>query len=198
MMKRFWLGLAVLAMVLATVACAKPPQGDIDAAKAAMDDAQPMAEKWASTEWQAAQSSMSAAQAEIDAQNQKWLKNYDKAKEMLAQTKADAEAAKAAATTNMETAKNEATTAIADATAAIEAAKTALAGAPKGKDTKADLALFQQELDGMATTLTEAQTAMQSEDYNTAKDKANSIKEKAASISDQIAQAAAKKAGVKK
>jgi len=185
-------------MVLATVACAKPPQGDIDAAKAAMDDAQPMAEKWASTEWQAAQSSMSAAQAEIDAQNQKWLKNYDKAKEMLAQTKADAEAAKAAATTNMETAKNEATTAIADATAAIEAAKTALAGAPKGKDTKADLALFQQDLDAMGTTLTEAQTAMQSEDYNTARDKANSVKEKATSISDQIGQAAAKKAGVSK
>lgn len=197
-MKRSWLGLAVLAMVLATVACAKPPQADIDAAKAAMDDAQPMAEKWASTEWQAAQSSYSAAQAEIDAQNQKWFKNYDKAKELLAQAKSGAEAAKAAATTNMETAKNEATTAIADATAAIEAAKTALAGAPKGKDTKADLALFQQDLDGLATTLTEAQTAMQSEDYNTAKDKANLIKEKAASISDQIAQAAAKKAGVRK
>jgi hypothetical protein len=181
-------------MVLATVACAKPPQGDIDAAKAAMDDAQPMAEvgqHW----WQAAQSG-AGAQAEIDAQNQKWLKNYDKAKEMLAQTKADAEAAKAA--TANRAAKNEATTAIADATAAIEAAKAALAGAPKGKDTKADLALFQQDLDGLATTLTEAQTAMQSEDYNTAKDKANSIKEKAASISDQIAQAAAKKAGVKK
>jgi hypothetical protein len=198
MMKRSWLGLAVLAMVLATVACAKPPQGDIDAAKAAMDDAQPMAEKWAPTEWQAAQSSMSSAQAEIDAQNQKWFKNYDKAKESLAQAKADAEKAKAAAATNKETAKNEATTAIADATTAIEAAKTALAGAPKGKDTKADLALFQQDLDGLATTLTEAQTAMQAEDFNTAKDKANSIKEKASSISDQIAQAAAKKAGVKK
>ena len=197
-MKRSWLGLAVLALVLATVACAKPPQSDIDAAKAAMDDAQPMAEKWASAEWQAAQSSMSAAQAEIDAQNQKWFKNYDHAKELLAQAKADAEKAKAAAATNKETAKNEATTAIADATTAVEAAKTALAGAPKGKDTKADLALFQQDLDGMSTTLSEAQTAMQSEDYTTAKDKANSVKEKATSISDQIAQAAAKKAGGKK
>jgi len=197
-MKRSWLGLAVLAMVLTMIACAKPPQADIDAAKAAMDDAQPMAEKWASTEWQAAQSNMSAAQAEIDAQNQKWFKNYDKAKELLAQTKSSAEAAKAAATTNMETAKNEANTAIADATSALEAAKTALAGAPKGKDTKADLALFQQDLDGLGTTLTEAQTALQAQDYNTAKDKANSVKEKAASISDQVAQAAAKKAGAKK
>jgi len=38
---------------------------------------------------------------------------------------------------------------------------------------------------------------MGSEDYLGAKDKANSIKEKAASISDQIAQAAAKRAGGK-
>src|SRR5262245_725537 len=146
-MKRSWLGFAVLALALAAMACAKPPQADIDAAKAAMDDAQPMAEKWASPEWQAAQSSMSAAQAEIDAQNQKWIKNYDKAKELLSQAKADAEKAKATAATNMETVKNEANTAVADAGAALEAAKTAVAGAPKGKDTKADLALFQQDLD---------------------------------------------------
>jgi len=197
-MKRSWLGLAVLAIVLATVACGKPPQGDIDAAHAAMNDAQAMAEKWAPTEWQTAQSGLSAAQAELDAQNQKWFKNYDKAKELLAQAKSDAEAAKSAATANLETAKNEATTAIADATAAMEAAKTALAGAPKGKDTKADLALFQQDLDGMTVTMTEATAAMQSEDYTTARDKANSIKEKAMSISDQIAQAAAKKAGGRK
>ena len=196
-MKRSWLGFAVLALALAAVACAKPPQADIDAAKAAMDDAQPSAEKWATPEWQAAQSSMSAAQAEIDAQNQKWIKNYDKAKELLAQAKADAEKAKTAAATNMETAKNEANTAVADATTALEAAKTAVAGAPKGKDTKADLALFQQDLDGLATTLSEAQTALQSEDYMTARDKANSVKEKATSISDQIAQASAKKAGGK-
>jgi hypothetical protein len=197
-MKRSWLGLAVLALILATLACGKAPEAEMESAKAAMDDAQPSAEKWASSEWQAAQSSMSQAQAEIEAQNQKWFKNYDKSKELLAQAKADAEKAKAAAVTNKETAKNEATAAIADATAAMEAAKTALAGAPKGKDTKADLALFQQDLDGMATTLTEAETAMQSEDYTTARDKANSIKEKATSISDQIAQAAAKKAGARK
>src|SRR5262249_41228543 len=108
-MKRSWLGLAVLALILATLACGKAPQAEKDSAKAAMDDAEASAEKWASSEWQAAQSSMSQAQAEIEAQNQKWFKNYDKAKELLAQAKADAEKAKAAAVTNKETAKNEAT-----------------------------------------------------------------------------------------
>jgi hypothetical protein len=192
--------MAVLVMALVTVvACGKPPQQEIDAAKAALDAAKnAQADKWAGTDYQTAESSLSAAQAEVDAQAQKWFKNYDKAKELMNTAKADAEKAAAAAVANKETAKNEATTAIADATTALEAAKTALAGAPKGKDTKADLELFKQDLEGLAATLTEAQTAMGTEDYMGAKDKANSIKEKATSISDQIAQAAAKRAGGKK
>jgi len=199
-MKRSWFGLAVLVMALVTVvACGKPPQEDIDAAKAALEAAKTaQAEKWAETEYQTADSSLSAAQAEVDAQAQKWFKNYDKAKELMVTAKADADKAAAAAVANKETAKNEATTAIADATAALDAANTALAGAPKGKDTKADLELFKQDLDGLTATLAEAQTAMGSEDYNAAKDKASSVKEKATSISDQIAQAAAKRAGGRK
>jgi len=192
--------MAVLVMALVTVvACGKPPQQEIDAAKAALDAAKSaQADKWASTDYQTAESSLSAAQLEVDAQAQKWFKNYDKAKELMNTAKADAEKAATAAVANKETAKNEATTAIADATTALEAANTALAGAPKGKDTKADLELFKQDLEGLAATLTEAQTAMGTEDYMGAKDKANSIKEKATSISDQIAQAAAKRAGGKK
>ena len=199
-MKRSWFGLAVLVMALVTVvACGKPPQEDIDAAKAALEAAKTaQAEKWAETDYQTAESSLSAAQAEVDAQAQKWFKNYDKAKELMVTAKTDAEKAAAAAVANKETAKNEATTAIADATAALDAANTALAGAPKGKDTKADLELFKQDLDGLTATLAEAQSAMGSEDYNAAKDKASSVKEKATSISDQIAQAAAKRAGGKK
>ena len=199
-MKRSWFGMAVLVMALVTVvACGKPPQQEIDAAKAALDAAKSaQADKWASTDYQTAESSLSAAQLEVDAQAQKWFKNYDKAKELMNTAKADAEKAATAAVANKETAKNEATTAIADATTALEAANTALAGAPKGKDTKADLELFKQDLEGLAATLTEAQTAMGTEDYMGAKDKANSIKEKATSISDQIAQAAAKRAGGKK
>jgi hypothetical protein len=199
-MKRSWFGMAVLVVALVTVvACGKPPQQEMDAAKVAMDEAKAaQADKWASAEYQAAESSMSAAQAEVDAQAQKWFKNYDKAKELMNTAKADSEKAKASAITNKETAMNEATTAITDATTALEAAKTALAGAPKGKDTKADLELFKQDLEGLAATLTEAQTAMGSEDYIGAKDRANSVKEKAMSISDQIAQAAAKRAGGRK
>jgi len=199
-MKRSWVGMAVLVMALViVVACGKPPQQDIDAAKAALEAAKAaQAEKWAETDYQTAESSLSAAETEVAAQAQKWFKSYDKAKELTTTALSDAEKAAAAAVANKETAKVEATAAIADATTAIEAATKAVAGAPKGKDTKADLELFKQDLDGFAATLTEAQTAMESEDYYTAKDMASSVREKATSISDQIAQAAAKRAGGRK
>ena len=87
--------MAVLVMALVTVvACGKPPQEDIDAAKAALDAAKTaQADKWAGTDYQTAESSLSAAQAEVDAQAQKWFKNYDKAKELMMTAKADAEKA---------------------------------------------------------------------------------------------------------
>ncbi len=199
-MRRSWFGMAVLVMALVmVVACGKPPQAEIDAAKAALEAAKAAeAEKWAEAEYQAAENSLSAAEAVVDAQAQKWFKSYDKAKELMAAAEADARKAADDAVTNKETAMNEATAAIADATTALDEAKTALAGAPKGKDTKADLELFKQDLEGLAATLTEAQTAMDSEDYYVAKDKASSVKEKATSISDQIAEAAAKRAGRRK
>jgi colicin import membrane protein len=199
-MNRTWICFGVLLMALAmVVACGKPPQEDMDSAKAVLEEARTaQADKYASAEFQAAEGSMNDAQAEMDAQSQKWIKNYDKTKELLAKAKQDAETAKSAAATNKEAAKQAATTAIADATTSLDAAKAALKGAPVGKDTKADLALFSQDLDGLATTLTEAQTAMGSEDYNGAKDKASSVKEKADSIKQQIDEAAAKRAGAKK
>ena len=199
-MNRTWFCFGVLLVALAmVVACGKPPQEDMDSTKAALEEARTaQADKWASAEFQAAEGSMNDAQAEMDAQSQKWMKNYDKTKQLLAKAKQDAESAKSAAATNKESAKQAATAGIADATSALEAAKTALKRAPVGKDTKADLALFSQDLDGLATTLTEAQTAMGSEDYNGARDKASSVKEKADSIKQQIDEAAAKRAGAKK
>ena len=101
-MKRSWFGMAVLVMALVTVvACGKPPQQEIDAAKAALDAAKnAQADKWAGTDYQTAESSLSAAQAEVDAQAQKWFKNYDKAKELMNTAKADAEKAATAAVAN--------------------------------------------------------------------------------------------------
>src|SRR6266568_209088 len=75
---------AVALGCVAAVACAQAPQEDVSAAQAEVDKArQAQADTWAPNEFQAADQAMKAAQDEIQAQNAKWMKNYDKAKELL-------------------------------------------------------------------------------------------------------------------
>ena len=195
-MKRTGIGFAVLAMMLVTFsACGgDPPQQEMAAAQAALDQTKEGgAEKWASTEFQAAEGAMNAAQSEMDAQGQKWFKNFDKTKELAAQVITDAERAQSAAVTNKENRRLEATTVIEEAKVALEGALATLKGARVGKDTKADLALFKQDLEGLAASLSEAEVAMEQEEYSNARDTAVTVKEKATSIREQIAGAGAKK-----
>src|SRR5258706_4494194 len=84
-MKRFMLLTIAAVALFVAVGCAKPPQEDISAAQAEMDKArQAQAENWAPTEYRAADEAMNAAQAEIKAQDEKWMKNDDKAQKLLA------------------------------------------------------------------------------------------------------------------
>ena len=107
--KKLVLGFAALMVVALTTGCAKPPQQEIDAAKAAVS---------ASEAWDKAQQAMNAVNAEVEAQNQKFalFRSYTKAKELVAAATQAANEAKDAAIAGKEKAKNE-------AQAAIDAAK---------------------------------------------------------------------------
>lgn len=72
--KKLVLGFAALMVVALTTGCAKPPQQEIDAAKAAVSAAEAaQAAKYASEAWDKAQQAMNAVNAEVEAQNQKFL-----------------------------------------------------------------------------------------------------------------------------
>jgi protein TonB len=85
--------------------CGAPPTADIDAAKTAVDKAvTDGAGQYAAESIKAAQDAQAALDAELKAQEAKWFKSYDKAKELAAAAKAagdkaaaDAVAAKAEA-----------------------------------------------------------------------------------------------------
>ncbi|HXH27869.1 MAG TPA: hypothetical protein VNL37_02425 [Candidatus Polarisedimenticolia bacterium] len=190
--------LAALAILLA-LGCAKAPQEDITAAQGEIDRArQAEAETWAPTEFQAAQDSMNAAQAEITAQNEKWMKNYDKARELLSKAKEDAAKAAEAAVANKEQGKKDADAAISGAQTAIDSAEASLKVAPVTKDSRADLALMKSDLQGAKGSLDEAHQAFETGDYKKALAVASSVKDKATSISDQIEAARKKKMPVRK
>jgi hypothetical protein len=191
------LTVAAVAMFVA-VGCAKPPQEDISAAQAEMDKArQAQAENWAPTEYRAADEAMNAAQAEIKAQDEKWFKNYDKAKELLAKAKEDGAKASEAAVANKEQAKKDAEAAMAAADTALQSAEAALKVAPVTKDSKADLELFKNDLATLHSTLDGAKASFGSEDYKKALESANSVKDQATSIATQLEQAKQKRAAAK-
>lgn len=181
---------------VAAVACAKAPQEDISAAQADLDKArEAQAETWAPNEYQAADSTWKAANDEIQAQNAKWIKNYDKAKELLTKAKEEASTAAQAAAANKEQARTDSEAAIAAADTALATAEAGHKVAPVTKDSRADLALFKSDIENLRGTLEQARQAFSSEDFKKALESANSVKDKATSIADQLEQAKQKRAG---
>lgn len=192
------LTIAAVSMSVA-VGCAKPPQDEISATQAEMDRArQTQADTWAPNELKAADEAMTAAQAEISTQNEKWIKNYDKAKELLTKAKEDAARAAEAAVANREQAKLDADAALLAADTALQTAEAALKVAPVTKDSKADLELYKNDLTTLRATLDAARQSFGTEDYKKVLESANSVKDQATTIATQLEEAKAKRAGARR
>jgi protein TonB len=123
---------AILSLTLLTVACGSPPQPEIDAANAALTKARgSQAAQYASGAMTAAEQSKEALDAELAAQEQKWVRSYDRARELAVATTTAAEKAATEATTARAEAERKA--AAAKATEARRAAaKAAAVRAGKG------------------------------------------------------------------
>ena len=196
MSKRSILTAAVLLTSLALVAlgCAKPPDQEMQQAQSAMEVAKTAgAETYAAESLGKAQDVLSQAQAEVQAQQGKMFKSYAKAKELLAQAKTAADQAAADATTAKAQMKSDAEAALNAAKTALDSATQAVATAPASKDRKADLEAMQSDLATLKTLIGEADSAMASEDYAGAKQKADQVQQEAAKILADVQQAGAKK-----
>ena len=186
-------GLVVLALLVVGVGCAKAPTEDIEKAKAATsatvagDGA-----KYAPAESKALQDSLNKALDEVKAQDEKWFKNYDNAKNMLTKVSSDAEALKGTVAKKKEEAKQKATALLAEDKAAVEDAKKLLAKAPKGKGSNADIEAMKSDVKGLEEGLAEVQKLIDGGNFLDAVTKAQAIKDKAASVSEQVKSAMAK------
>lgn len=186
--------LTILALCLtATIfvaGCAKQPTEEMNAAKTALDAViAEGAEKYAAEDMKKINDTFSAAMNEIKAQEDKTMKNYTKAKELLAQSKSDAEALKVNLPAKKEESKNNAIATQEAAKTALADAKAMLAKAPRGKGSRADIEAMRADLKGLEEALLEVQTAIDSEDYATASSTANSIMDKTNEVSAQITSA---------
>ncbi len=115
-----------LGLALTVTGCAAPPAAEVDAAKAAVDTAVTNgADQYAAESLKAAQDARAALDAELAAQEAKWFKSYDRAKELATAAKAAGDKAAADALA----AKQQADAAAAKEIAAAEAREKAKAAA---------------------------------------------------------------------
>ena len=174
-------GVALLVVAFLAVGCAKPPQPEIDAAKAALAAVeQAEAAKYAPDALDRVNQAMNAVNAELQAQEAKFalFRSYTKTKQLIADTRKAADEAKQAAAEGKEKAKNEAQAAIDGVKAAIDGAKNLVAELEKcrrkPKDFKKDMEDMKGKVDGFNVTDLEGMFAR--EDYLGAKAQADSLK----------------------
>jgi hypothetical protein len=195
LLKYFTYGLLVMFIL---VGCTKQPSEDINAAQKAVEDLKATgAEKYIPEDTKKVDDSLAAALNEIKAQDGKFAlsRNYDKAKQMLAQVKADAEKVKVDIAAKKEEAKKNALAGQQAARASVKEAKALLAKAPMGKGARADIEALKGDIKGLEDSVPELQQLIDKEDYAVATDKAKAIKEKADGVSNQIKEAMKKVKG---
>jgi len=197
-MKRLTFFTYGLLVVFILVGCAKQPSEDMSAAQKAVEDLKATgAKKYIPGDTKKVDDSLAAAMNEIKAQDDKFAltRNYDKAKQMLAQVRADSEKVKADIAVKKEEAKKNALAGQEAAVASVKEARALLARAPKGKGARADVEAMKVDIKGLEDSVPELQQLIDKEDYAMAMDKANAIKEKADGVSNQIKEAMKKVKG---
>jgi len=191
---RFGILILVLGLAVTVAGCGAAPTADIDAAKTAITTAGTAgAGDYAASSLKAAEDAQAALDAELKAQDGKWFKSYDKAKELAAAAKGAGEKAAADATAGKEKAKADATQAVTDAKAALTEAQGLLEKAPKGKGSAADIAAMKTDLATVETTIAEAEAALGNAKYIDAQAKAESAKNAATTVKTAVETAMAAK-----
>jgi hypothetical protein len=198
-MKKLLVVLASLALVASLTACAKAPTEEINATKASVDAAVAEgAQQYTPEDYKMVADGLAAANAEIKVQEEKFFKNFDKASQILAKTKADAVALKGKVAARKEELKQAAIATMAQASTELVAAKELLAKAPKGKGSKAEIEAMTTDLAGVEAMIPEVEPLIAKGDFIGANEKANAILARITAVKTEVQAAIDAKAGKKK
>ncbi len=184
----------VVAMAFLATGCSKPPEAEIQSAKAAVESARKAnAAEYASASLRQAEDAMSALDTELQVQEEKFalFRSYKEASAKAAAVSAAGKKAASDAAAGKEQAKNEAAAAIASTRTLLAETQALLDSAPTGKGTAADIAAMKLDLTAAESTLMEADSAQSSERYKEAKSRAaaaeSSIQQVKAAVEAAIA-----------
>jgi hypothetical protein len=185
-------------VLLSLSSCSKPPVAEMQNAQQAITAAKTaQAEQYAPEAYRAAMDSLNAAMAAKQQQDSKFalIRSYGKANEMFVRAEAAAKQAEAQAATQKEQVKNETAQLIQQAKSEIDAATAAISKAPRGKGSKVDLAMMQNDLNAATASLADAQNDFDAENYLVAKSKVTAVIAKVQMVNQELTAATAKKAG---
>jgi len=185
----------IVALTALFIGCAKPPQAEVDAAKAALEAAKAVeADRYVASAFKAAKDSLNAATAEIEVQNGKFAltRNYKKAAALLTAAVQLANDAKDKTAAKKEEVKAEATQLVTDLQTALADAKKLIKKAPRGKEGRAALEAMQEELKVVEASGAEVPAIIEKGDFLTARDTLKADLQKVNSIIDEVKQAMTK------
>jgi hypothetical protein len=186
--------LPVLCTVVLMGGCAQPPADQINAAEQAVKDAeQSGAATYVANDYAKIDGLRAALKQEVADQDAKFalLRDYGKAEQLAATTKAEAERVKADAVKKMEEAKSAALQAQQAAQQTVQSTLALVAMAPAGKD-RAALESIKTDAEALKASLNDVQMAIDKADYLVAQTKAKAIQEKGQAVSKEVETALAK------
>jgi hypothetical protein len=190
---RYMKVLIPVALVLALGACAKPPQADIDAARAAVATAAKNADivAYAPDTLKSAQDKLAQMETELGA------KHYDKVKTLAVDAKATAESAANDAARNKEKAQADASSLIDALKKALPNAESKIAAARRVRGIKLDFKALGHQLANVKATVADADKDLGAGNFASALQKANAaqaqLNDGERAVSDAIQAATSKK-----
>ncbi len=186
-MKKIFYVMSIFAAALLFTSCAKPPQAEIDAAKAALEQAKAaQADKYVEADFLAVQDSLNAVLVEVEAQSSKLFKSYGKAKEKLVVITTNATELVAKTEVRKEEIKTEVAAAQTAVAALLEEDNALLAKAPKGKEGKEAIEAIKLDLAGITASVAEVDGLLASGDLLGAQTKINAAQQKATEINTEL------------
>ncbi len=194
MKNRFFTGVTILGLtILLCASCAKAPQAEIDAANAAIEQAQTVgADVYVHDGFVALQDSLNGAMVSIDAQKSKFIKNYSTAKTQLASVTELAGDLMQQVETRKGELRLEIQNTISEVKALVESNKQLILEAPRGKEGTTALVAIKGEVDAIEASITETNTLFETGDYMATLDKAKAAREKATAINTELSGVIAK------
>jgi len=198
MSKKLLLIVAALALLAVMVGCSKPPEAEMQRANTSMEAARTAeAETYVPDSFRAAMDTLNTADAAKKEQDSKFalFRSYGKSKEMFVRAEEMFNNVATEAAAEKERVHQLVVAALAEAKVVVDSASAALAKAPRGKGSKADIELIKADLDAVQVGYADAEADINAGKYMQAKAKVENVVNGAHKIMQEIADAAARKAG---